>query len=355
MTGYSRPRMQPRDRRVARAGARAVIARAAPPLALLAALACAAGCDARRPAAADGPLELFTAGALARPLRAAADSFAARTGVPPALLEAAGSLETVRKLTELERVPDVLAVADEALIARLLMPRLATWYAAFARDRLVIAYTPRSRGAGVVNAANWPLVVTGGDVLVGRSDPDRDPAGYRALLAMRLAERHYRRPGLAARLLARAPARLVRPKSADLVALLQAGELDYAWLYESVARAGGLSLVRLPGDVDLGDAARAAAYAAESVRVAGAGRGDTLALAGRPILFALTVPAGAPHPAAAAGFVAWLLGPDGRRVLAGAGLELLPIPVIVGDAVPAAVAAVVAGGGPAVDSGPDAP
>jgi molybdate/tungstate transport system substrate-binding protein len=294
-----------------------------------------AGCGRGDEKPADARLELFTAGALALPLRAAADSFAALRGVGRPLVEAAGSLETVRKLTELHRVPDVVAVADAALIEQLLMPRLVTWYAVFARDRLVLAHTPRSRGASVVDSANWPDVVTRRDVLVGRSDPDRDPAGYRALLAMRLAERHYGRPGLATRLLERAPARLVRPKSADLVGLLQAGVLDYAWVYESVARTAGLRVVRLPDAVNLGDPARAAAYGAESVRVAGAAPGDTLTLVGRPITFALTIPVDAPHPAAATRFVAWLLGADGRRVLAGAGVDLLPAPLVVGGPVPA--------------------
>lgn len=313
------------------------------------ALSGSAGCGRSGEASSGASLELFTAGALALPLRAAADSFAALRGGPPALLEAAGSLETVRKLTELQRTPDVVAVADADLLAELLVPRWTSWYVVIARDRMVLAYTSRSRGADAVNATNWPDVVAGDGVLVGRSDPDRDPAGYRALLAMRLAERHYGRAGLAGRLLEHAPARLMRPKSADLVALLQAGELDYAWAYASTARAAGLRTVELPGAVNLGDPALADAYAAESVLVAGRRRGDTLAVHGRPVLFAITIPTSAPHAGDADGLVAWLLGPDGRRVLAGAGLDLLPRPLVVGRAVPAAVAQAV-GTAPA---GPD--
>src|SRR5690606_13242551 len=168
-------------------------------------------------------------------------------------------------------------------------------------------------------------------------------AGYRALLAMRLAERHYGRAGLAERLLDRAPTGLMRPKSADLVGLLQAGEIDYAWVYASVARTAGLEMVRLPDAVSLGDPGQAAAYAAESVSVAGRALGDTLSIIGRPILLALTVPLDAPHPVAAADFVAWLLGVDGRRILAGAGLDLLPRPLLSGGGAPDAVSEAVAG------------
>src|SRR6185436_3171486 len=53
----------------------------------------------------------------------------------------------------------------------------------------------------------------------------------------------------------------------DLVALLQAGELDYIVDYESLARANHLRYIRLPAEIDLGDPARAAQYARVSVRV----------------------------------------------------------------------------------------
>ncbi|HEX6942653.1 MAG TPA: substrate-binding domain-containing protein, partial [Gemmatimonadaceae bacterium] len=60
----------------------------------------------------EGPLVVFTAGSLARPMRAALDSFSAKTGVRYEL-ESAGSLETARKITELGKTPDVIALADE--------------------------------------------------------------------------------------------------------------------------------------------------------------------------------------------------------------------------------------------------
>lgn len=310
------------------------------------ALALAHGACARgdRPSPS-GPIEILTAGVLANPLRTAADSFATARGVMPARLEAAGSLEAVRGVTELHRTPDVLGVADAGLIQRLMVPTYATWHVAVAGDRMVLAYTPRSRGADRIDEGSWPEVITGDGVVAGRSDPDRDPAGYRALLVMKLAERHLRRPGLAARLLEHAPERLVRPRSAELVALLQAGEVDYAWLYESMASTAGLSFVRLPDSVDLGNPALASTYAAESVTVAGAARGDTLVMVGYPIVLALTIPTGAPHAADAVDFLVWLLGDEGRVVLEGAGLQLLERPEVVGSDVPPAIAQA-AGAGP---------
>ena len=301
-----------------------------------------AGCGDRqrvpeaRHVAADGPLLLFAAGSLARPLRAALDTFAAREGIA-ADLESAGSLETVRKITDLQRVPDVVALADRELFPRLLIPAHATWYASFARNTLVLAFTDRSRGAAGMHGDRWTEVLQRSGVEVGRSDPDRDPGGYRALIAMRLAERHYAQRGLAGRLLATAPARNVRPKSSDLVALLQAGELDYIWVYESVARAAGLRQLELPGRVNLGEPADSAFYALESVRVQGASARDTIELRGEPIVFALGIPTRAPHPAAAERFVAWLLSDAGGQTLRAFHLKLLDPPALVGTGAPPAV------------------
>lgn len=203
-------------------------------------LAVAAGCDRGRAggdadsAAVERTLVVYNAGSLARPMRAALDSFARHADVTVEQ-ESAGSLETARKLTELGRVPDLIALADAEVFPRLLVPSQTTWYVAFARNRMVIAYTPRSRAASEIGADNWWRIFQRAGVEVGRADPNLDPNGYRTLLTLQLAERFYAQPGLAARLLAAAPERNVRPKEADLVALLQAGELDYIWSYESLA------------------------------------------------------------------------------------------------------------------------
>ena len=173
---------------------------------------------------------------------------------------------------------------------------------------------------------------------VGRADPNLDPAGYRALLAMQLAERHYAEPELARRLLEAAPERNVRPKEVDLVALVQAGELDYVWQYESVSRATGLRFVTLPSSVDLGSPENAALYAAASVRVLGKGGGDTITLRGSPILYGLSIPLDAPHPELAREFVAFLLG-DGRAIMAGTHLPVEERPELAGTGAPDEVVA----------------
>ena len=313
----------------------------------LALMACASPGDrAADTAAVSDPrtLTVYNAGSLARPLRAALDTFAAREGLV-AQQENAGSLETARKLTELGKIPDVVALADHEVFPRLLVPAHTRWYARFARNRMVIAFTERSRGAAEIGTDDWHRVLQRPGISVGRADPNLDPNGYRTLLVWQLAERHYRQPGLAARLAESSPPRNVRPKEADLVALVQAGELDYAWSYESIAQAAGLRYVTLPSAVDLSDPADSALYAQASVRVTGRTPADTIELRGSPIVYALSIPERAPNRAAAERFVAWLFSEEGRRVLRAQRLDVLERPAIVGAGAPAAVAA--AAGGPA--------
>ncbi|MFZ5623590.1 MAG: extracellular solute-binding protein, partial [Gemmatimonadota bacterium] len=279
-----------------------------------------------------GPLVVFNAGSLAIPFRELLRAFAARhPGVVPAQ-ENSGSVEAARKITELGKVPDVLGVADYGVIAKLLIPQHATWYGTFARNAMVLAYTSRSTGAGEIDGRNWWQVVTRPGVRMGRADPTLDPNGYRTLLVFQLAERYYRQPGLARRLLAAAPARFVRPKEADLTALLQAGELDYAWTYRSIASSVGLKWVSLPPEIDLSDPAHAADYAQSVVKVPRSARAsaDSLEFRGEPIVYALTVPLRAPHRATADAFVEFVFGPEGRAILQKAGFILLEKPAIVG-------------------------
>jgi molybdate/tungstate transport system substrate-binding protein len=280
-----------------------------------------------------GPLVVYNAGSLARPFRELLDAFRAGNPAVTPAQENSGSLEAARKLTELGKIPDVLAVADYNVIDDLLRPKYATWYASFARNAMVLAYTGRSTAAATIDSTNWWQVLLKPGVRAGHSDPALDPNGYRTLIVLQLAERYYGQPGLARRLDAAMPPRYQRPKEADLTALLQAGELDYAWTYRSIAETSGLRYVSLPKAIDLSDPALAKGYEAASVRIPGPSRSgrDSLTFRGEPIVYALTIPVGAPHPALAATFVRFALSAEGRTILQRNGFVVLPTPLIVGS------------------------
>jgi molybdate/tungstate transport system substrate-binding protein len=275
---------------------------------------------------------------LAKPFSEALRSFKERNpGVRPAQ-ENSGSLEAARKLTELGKIPDVLAVADYGVIPKLLVPSHASWYALFARTAMVLAYTDQSAAASEINGTNWWQILVRPGVRWGHSDPALDPAGYRSLMVFQLAERFYRQPGLAARLEAVRTLRFVRPKSADLIALLQVGELDYAWEYEAVAKLQKLRYVSLPPEINLGDTRLAEVYAQASVRLPGASRQgkDSVEFRGEPIAYALTIPKAAPRPETARAFVRFLFSPEGQEILKANGFTVLGKPELGGPERPPA-------------------
>lgn len=271
-------------------------------------------------------------------MRAALDSFAAREGITTEQ-ESAGSLETARKLTELGKIPDIIALADEHVIPTLLMPAHTTWYVRFARNRMVIAYSDRSRYASDITADNWWQVLTRSGVQVARADANLDPNGYRTLLTWQLAEEHYNEPGLSNRLLAGAPPKNVRPNEASLVALLEAGEMDYIWSYESLARSSGFRYVQLPAAIDLSSLADSATYAGAAVSVTGGTLGDSITMRGQPIVYAFSIPRAAPHPELAIRFAAWLMSAEGKRVLRAEMLDVLEHHTIAGEGAPPALLA----------------
>ena len=298
---------------------------------------CAAG--ARTPAPAQsapaGPLVVFNAGSLAKPFHELLLAFKARNpGITPAQ-ENSGSLEAARKLTELGKIPDLIGVADYGVIPKLLVPQQATWFASFARNSMVLVYTAQSIGAGEINGQNWWRVLLRPGVRTGRSDPALDPNGYRTLMALQLAEKFYQEPGLAARLERAMPPKYMRPKEADLTALVQAGELDYSWSYLSIAKSAGLRYVPLPREVDLSDPKLAEWYGQARVWIPGPrAAGDSVEFRGEPIVYALTIPTAAPHPQTAKTFARFIFSPVGQAILEASGFMLLAKPVIGGPGRP---------------------
>ena len=280
-----------------------------------------------------GPLVVYNAGSLAAPFRELLAAFVRKHSNVRPMQESSGSLEAARKLTELGKIPDVIAVADYNVIAKLLMPRQATWYISFASNAMVLSYSDRSTASREITPLNWWRILLRPGVRWGSSDPRLDPNGYRAHMVFQLAEIQYHEPRLAARLEAALQPRYLRPNEAQLTGLVQAGELDYAWSYESLARGGGLRWLQLPPEIDLSDPALSARYAQAEVVISPSrpGAADSLRFRGEPILYALTIPSTAPHRELARAFVQFVLSSPGQSILRAAGLRLLSKPSVSGD------------------------
>ena len=262
-----------------------------------------------------GTLTVFHAGSLAVPFQHLNEEFNKLYPDVRVEMESAGSRTTIRKVTELGKQADVIGSADYAAIEQLMFPDYADWYVKFSTNRMVIAYTDRSRYADEINGDNWYDVLTRDGVEYGHSDPDADPCGYRTLMVFQLAEKHYGVAGLDDRLNERCPEKNVRPKSVELINLLESGDMDYAFEYQSVAVQHGLKYVSLPVEIDLSSVDQAGFYSNAQVEVAGKEPGTTQTQVGEPIAYGVTIPKNAPRPDLALLWVEFLLGPDGRAVL----------------------------------------
>ena len=188
-----------------------------------------------------------------------------------------------------------------------------TWTVAFARSPLVIGYDPHGRFAAAFRTRPWYEVLETPGIRIGRTDPKLDPKGALTVRLLDHAEQVYHRPGLALAVLGAPenPAE-IEPEE-TLVGRLQSGELDAGFFYSTETADLHIPAVTLPEQVAL-----SAHYTA-------------------------TVLHAAPDPAAAARFVAFLIGPQGEDVLRAHGLDLVR-PTLSGTAadVPPEVATAVA-------------
>lgn len=238
-------------------------------------------------------------------------------------LESGASNVLCRKAVELGAPFDILILADASLFGEMLEPLWTEHHVLFASDRLVVAHSAHASGAERVSPANLGDVLLGEGIRLGMADPDRAPLGYRTLIAMQLLERHQRRAGLAHDLRAKVGERFVWPDAAALLAHLQSGELDYAFLYAASARDGGLSFTELPPEANLGVLDRADDYAAASVSIAGLTPGSRLLRKGEPIAYGAALARTAANDAIKAEFMAEVVGARGARLLAQHGFTAL--------------------------------
>ncbi len=259
--------------------------------------------------ALSGDLLIFHAGSLSVPFQQIAEAFEQKHPGVAIRREAAGSRVSARKISDLGRRADIMASADHVVIDTILIPAHASWNILFAGNEMSIAYTDASAYAAEITSDNWLDVVMRPDVSFGRSDPNADPCGYRTLMTAQLAEQHYGRPGLYERFKEK-DTRFMRPKETDLLALLETGVIDYAFIYRSVAVQHGLRWLQLPDAINLRCVEYAETYASASVEISGARPGAKITQHGEPMAYGVTIPKNAPNPEAAMAFVAFLLDAD---------------------------------------------
>ncbi|HVN58616.1 MAG TPA: extracellular solute-binding protein [Bacteroidales bacterium] len=256
---------------------------------------------------------VFHAGSLSVPFREAAQEYQKRNPGVTVQLEAAGSLVCARKVTELKKPCDMVASADYFVINELLIPNYSSWGIRFATNQIIIAFSAKSRYSSIIDSTNWKDILLRKDVIFSRSDPNSDPCGYRSVFTMLLAEKYYKLPGLADRMLAK-NREYIRPKEVDLVALMESNAIDYMFQYKSVAIQHNFKYIELPARISLSDPALNDYYKLASTEVTGSTPGSKMKVTGEYINYSFTVLENAPEKEEALKFAAFLLSPEGRNI-----------------------------------------
>ena len=299
------------------------------------ALGLAAGCGRE---AEEAVLKIYHAGSLSVPFQKLEAAFeAAHPGVD-VRREAYGSAMAIRQVTELGKSADLVASADYRLIDRMMIdgsPRWAEWNLLFARNAMCIAYGPHSPP---IRSDNWASVLMRDEVRIGISNPNHDPCGYRSLMTLYLGQTQIGNSGLFDRIVLEnsnislavgdtgavikvpeavefsAPL-VVRPKEMDLVALLQAGAIDYLFIYRSVAVQHGWEFLPLPDEINLGSPVMDSAYGNVTVLLFADKPENTVEVKCSSIVYGVTIPSTVRRSELAAEFIRLLISEEGSRIL----------------------------------------
>jgi molybdate/tungstate transport system substrate-binding protein len=228
--------------------------------------------------------------------------FSNATGIPYAAPKSAGSTALATQISQGAPVSDFISVSKSALEQAGLGAQYSGWGIAFASDQMSIGYSGAAgqspgvqsvlgaydSAAAANTSSDWKAfftVLTSGSVKVGISNPNTDPAGFRGWIVLEAAGQAYagNQSYFVDRLL-HADANVTGASAAALVAPLQAGDLQFLFMYKSAAVSHGLTTLVLPSQINLGDAALASAYSSFTyTTTAGVQKGG-------PILLFITVP-----------------------------------------------------------------
>ncbi len=217
---------------------------------------------------------------------------------------------------------------------KILEPKFTTWGIAFASSPLVIAFNSKGRYARQLEAiakGQKPLkdlfnLMQEPQFHLGRTNPQTDPQGQAFLFMMHLAQQQlHLAPGTIDRILGGVnnPHQIFSEEG--ILSLLQAGQLDATSAFESQAVQRHLPFIRLPSNINMGDASKAALYAKQSLRLT-----SGKIVRGAPLQIIVSTLQGMPDPAAGTAFVHFLLSKLGRDLYQREGYVLIK-PEVIGD------------------------
>ncbi len=231
-----------------------------------------------------------------------------------------GAFGLARLLASKQMRADVFVSITAGPIELLQQAGLLAQAVPVASTQMVIAYSPQSRYAAQLKAAAeggkpWYQVLQTPGLRFGRTDPTVDPQGRNIVFSLLLAQRYYKQPGLADKILGSVqnPQQIFAEPS--LLSRLQSGQIDASSGYLSAAISHHLPYILLPDEINLSNPALIERWYSQAKFSITLPSGKTDNLSTQPLVFYAGVLKNAPHPELAQQFVRFLQSPAGQALL----------------------------------------
>ncbi len=237
-------------------------------------------------------LHVFCAGVSMKLVKEIAEKWNATHPELPVVVNPGGSVDLIRDCIGGEAC-DLLISADDAIVRSMMLPVYADGYRIWAGNKMVVVGED-------ITTDNWEQKLLAKDSTFKHMNPYGDPGGYRAVMAMLLADAY--KPGLTD-LLMKHPGHIGMEKDSGPFGNQQPAK--YQFSYRSGAIMSGKNFAELPAVMDLSDPAMADEYAKVSFAVDGENT-----VTATPIAHALTIPKTSLHKEAAKEFARMFLAID---------------------------------------------
>ncbi len=262
----------------------------------------------------------YTADAYVQEANYLLDGYHNVSGVNVEPAKGGGSYTDAREISQNDPANIFISVALNSYDKSYLGPRYSGWAIAFAADSLVIAYSGltdhNSSAVSIINQFSQAnstnsstlyrdafMNLTSGKVKVGISDPNSDPAGFRAWISLEIAGYEFENGNRSyfENRMSHNSGNVSATSAAELVSPLVDGNIQFLYIYRSAAIAKGLDYISLPAFLDLGNESMASFYGQFNYTLA------TGVISGSPIYLYISALANNTNATSADGFVSYVV------------------------------------------------
>ncbi|SFM97808.1 molybdate/tungstate transport system substrate-binding protein [Izhakiella capsodis] len=232
-----------------------------------------------------------------------------------------GAYGMARLLADHKIAADVFVSITPGPMEILKKARLIDEAVPVASTSMVIAYSPKGKYAAQFTQASqekngsWLNLLAKKDIYFGRTDPYVDPKGQNIIFSLMLAEKYYKMPGIADKILGSLQNPQQTNQEGGLLARLESGQVDAAAAYESEVRSAHLPFIALPDEINLSNPAMAKKwYNTVSFAIKNS-KGQNVIVHSQPLVFYAAVLKNAPDGVRQGkNFVAFMQSAEGQKV-----------------------------------------